>query len=71
MTINSSRKRARALANIRRLIKENHPDFNHSVNANRNTRFLIGCLGLMKSSGQKGYVTYGQVKMMMDDYNKG
>lgn len=63
--------RDRALANIRRLAKENHPDYNHSVDAPRNTRFLIGCLGLMKSAYKKGYVTRGEVKAIVDDYNKG
>lgn len=62
--------RDRALANMRRLVKQNHPDCNHAPEANRNTRFLIGCLGLMKSAHKKGYVTRGEVKAVTDDYNK-
>lgn len=63
--------RDRALANMRRLIKENHPDCNHSADATRNTRFIIGCLGLMKSAYKKGFVTRSEVKAVTDDYNKG
>lgn len=63
--------RRQALANVRRLVREHHPDVNHSPTAARETRLLGNVLKLMRKARTEGSVSRSDLSEAVKDWNEG